>query len=538
MNNQDLAKIVRQVQNNKEQHFAQLFNEIHRTVYYLSYKFLDSEVEAQDVSQEIIWTIYNHIEELKLAEGFNNWMNRIIYSKCKDRVKQLANHYGNNYEEVDIEAEQLSQGNPEKLIQMKEKNKFVLEIIEELPIKQKEVVLLYYYQQLTASEIAIILSCSLQSVQNRLHKAKKSIRNRVEKSNKYTVHQLLSISGTPILFKILCQEANKIVSKSVKKQLWSSLVDSEGLVVRANKKQQNKVIKYKTKSVMFGIFGIVSILALLSPNTWVLKEMNLEVTRKANKKVEQNYTQILNAEENIIPNKESIEKVKLQSSTSKQEKTDVQMESSSLEIYDISTDDTLAIWEKSREIAFIQTAILEEKDLVNSKYVYNAGDKKKNASVYEEDVYKVFSEIIYHTTVSPVISMKHSSLLTGNIITYYISLENIGEIVPYEIIIKDIIPEHTEFVKEIEQNIEANENIEFLYDEHTKELFWIIERLELQETKVLVFQVRIKEEKYQKNQEIRNIAYMKVVEEENSRNSLSESLESYIKSNEIVYRMQ
>jgi DNA-directed RNA polymerase specialized sigma subunit, sigma24 homolog len=87
MNNQDLAKIVKQVQKNKEKYFEKLFSEIYRTIYYLSFKFLNNETETQDAAQDTLLYIYNHIEELKLPEGFNNWMNRITYNTCKNRLK-------------------------------------------------------------------------------------------------------------------------------------------------------------------------------------------------------------------------------------------------------------------------------------------------------------------------------------------------------------------------------------------------------------------------------------------------------------------
>jgi RNA polymerase sigma-70 factor (ECF subfamily) len=41
-----------------------------------------------------------------------------------------------------------------------------------LPEKYKQVILLYYYQEMTSQEVALALSISRAAIQNRLHKAK------------------------------------------------------------------------------------------------------------------------------------------------------------------------------------------------------------------------------------------------------------------------------------------------------------------------------------------------------------------------------
>jgi len=236
MNNKDLAKIVKQVKSNKEKYFEKLFNEIYRTIYYLSFKFLNNETEAQDVSQDIIVYIYHHIEELKVPEGFNRWMNRIIYSKCKNHIRTLSNRREDDYERVPkVSEEQTLMENPEKVVQTKERNQFILEIINDLPMKQQEVVLLYYYQQLTAPEIADVLSCSLPSVQNRLYKAKKAIESKVKKATKDSTQQFFAIGIMPILVQVLAKEANQIIAGDVQGAMWKNFLINKNNVEKPSK---------------------------------------------------------------------------------------------------------------------------------------------------------------------------------------------------------------------------------------------------------------------------------------------------------------
>ena len=57
----------------------------------------------------------------------------------------------------------------------------VLSEIGKLPVKYKEVILLYYYQQLTISEIASLLNEKESTIKSRLARARKKLEPRLEK---------------------------------------------------------------------------------------------------------------------------------------------------------------------------------------------------------------------------------------------------------------------------------------------------------------------------------------------------------------------
>jgi len=548
MNNHDLAKIVKQVQTNKEKYFEKLFNEIYRTIYYLSFKFLDNETEAQDVSQEILLYIYNHIDELNLPEGFNNWMNRIIYNKCKDRKKQLYRRKEDDYKKIiDSKEEQIMEDSPEILLQEKEKNEFILDIVSDLPMKQKEVVLLYYYQQLTAPEIASVLSCSLSSIQNRLHNAKNSIRERVEKSKSNTTQQqLFGVAGVPILFKILIKDVNRIVKVQVKNQLWRDFITIKKIALKqSNKKYRG--IKYKTNTVMLCLTSIIVILLIRGTVSTMISLSNSKQLQEQSEGTELQSESIIlkKIEENRIPNKNgnlTTENLAIKKeTTSKQvEGTNPFVESAkgSWQLIDISKEYQIVKWNKQEAKEFTNTAILEDKDLEDLKYTNPIGDKTTNDTVYEENEYKKDSDIVYIMSVSPILSFEKSSSVENNIITYYINVENTGQVVACNILVKDMLPEHTDFFQILEKQENQNIKISVQYKENWKTIFWNITQLEVGEKVTLAFQVVIEVNAYKKNREIRNIAYLKVAEQQNNLDSQLIEEQGYIKSNEIIHIMQ
>ena len=66
---------------------------------------------------------------------------------------------------------------PEPVFHPVEEDQFLMESILTLPLKQREVVLLYYYHNMTLKEIAGALDISQPSVSRRMSHAKKQLRS-------------------------------------------------------------------------------------------------------------------------------------------------------------------------------------------------------------------------------------------------------------------------------------------------------------------------------------------------------------------------
>ena len=59
----------------------------------------------------------------------------------------------------------------------------MIEQIAKLPTKYKEVIILYYYQQLTMTEISEILNVNINTIKSRLLRGKKILQNKLERSD-------------------------------------------------------------------------------------------------------------------------------------------------------------------------------------------------------------------------------------------------------------------------------------------------------------------------------------------------------------------
>ena len=75
-----------------------------------------------------------------------------------------------------------SKRTPETVLVAKDERSTLKDALFELPVRYREVVILYYYQELKVREIADILACSENTIKTRLHRARQMLQERLEKS--------------------------------------------------------------------------------------------------------------------------------------------------------------------------------------------------------------------------------------------------------------------------------------------------------------------------------------------------------------------
>lgn len=145
-----------------------------RTAYLITGSLPDSE----DVVQDTFVKVFLHCKELKNDSGFKAWMMQILvrtaYKAGKRKSKELPD------EEVVEKADTKTGQSSLEQILVKEEAQMLYEAVRRLPIKQRTVVILFYYQECPVSEIAQMLGCREGTVKSRLHVARERLRGMLD----------------------------------------------------------------------------------------------------------------------------------------------------------------------------------------------------------------------------------------------------------------------------------------------------------------------------------------------------------------------
>ena len=131
----------------------------------------DTEL-ARDAVQETYIKVYRSLDSFRGDSGEKTWLIRIAINTCRDMHRSAW--FRHTDRRVTPDMLPATSGNAE------EKDEDVLLAVMALPVRLRETVLLYFYQNMSGKEIAEALKLSSSAVSARLSRAKKKLRAALE----------------------------------------------------------------------------------------------------------------------------------------------------------------------------------------------------------------------------------------------------------------------------------------------------------------------------------------------------------------------
>ena len=203
MEKEKLIRLVTGAQNGDGAAMDQLFAAFYNDVYYFALKTVKDPDIACDITQETFLEIINTIGNLKEPAAFVTWMKQITYHQCtryfKKRKDVLVEEDEDGNSIFDTLVDESEDSVPSEVYEKEEFRKTILAIIDELTEQQRSAVMLYYFDELSVSQIAGIQGVSEGTVKSRLNYARKAIKNSVEEYEKKNNIKLHSFSFLPLL---------------------------------------------------------------------------------------------------------------------------------------------------------------------------------------------------------------------------------------------------------------------------------------------------------------------------------------------------
>ncbi|WP_157663798.1 sigma-70 family RNA polymerase sigma factor [Sutcliffiella horikoshii] len=170
-----LEEPLHDVIDHKEIHLESVMNQFGSDIVKLAYSYVKDFNIAEDISQEVFVTYFNQLDNFRRECSVKTYLYRITINKCKDYLKSW------NYRKVQISemfgrviADHTS--TPEQTFLEKENITDLADLVLALPLKYREVVFLFYYEELSLKEISSFLHTNLSTVKTRLTRGKELLR--------------------------------------------------------------------------------------------------------------------------------------------------------------------------------------------------------------------------------------------------------------------------------------------------------------------------------------------------------------------------
>lgn len=173
-------ELVQATKSGDEGAFSLLVKKYQSRVFNMALSFTRNRQVADDLAQEIFIKAYFGLPRFKFKSEFGTWLYRITVNQIKDhlrkkvRVKEVSL---NDVAEPSIA--QKENGAVEKKEKIEEQKREILHrLIQELPEKSKIILILRDIQGFSYEDISKILHVSMGTVDSRLFRARKMLRNK------------------------------------------------------------------------------------------------------------------------------------------------------------------------------------------------------------------------------------------------------------------------------------------------------------------------------------------------------------------------
>ena len=210
-----IKELVSSAKSGNKKSFDKLYELTHNDVWYNCLSLLKDEENAKDIMQETYITAFLKLDTLNDEQKFCGWITSIAVNKCKNKLKGKV-EYQIDDEVLIVETETDELMLPEEYITKAEKRKVLLQIMEDtLSFNQYQTVLMFYFDEMSISEIAQGLEISEGTVKSRLNSSRAKMKTAIEDYEKKSGDKLHGVVVVPFFTTIFKEEAKSLAVPNI-----------------------------------------------------------------------------------------------------------------------------------------------------------------------------------------------------------------------------------------------------------------------------------------------------------------------------------
>ncbi len=179
------SRVVERARAGNVDAFGELYQLTHRLIYQYIRQMVPAREDAEDLMQEVYLKAWSGLKGLHSGEAFWVWLHRIARNAVLDwrKRKQVdtASLESTYTDEEDGRVEPMEVAdwseNPEQIVLAETTQEAVRQAVRSLPENHREVVTMYYLEEMEISQIAQVLGVPKNTVLSRLARAREALRH-------------------------------------------------------------------------------------------------------------------------------------------------------------------------------------------------------------------------------------------------------------------------------------------------------------------------------------------------------------------------
>ena len=159
-----------------------LFHRYQLPLYVYAFELVHNEQASLDIVQETFIAAARHIGGLREDDKFGSWLFGIAHQKI---FQFWRKHSGKEvlFDEVPESPDDF-EDSPDDLLIRREQEAEFMNLLNQLPLPQRSVLLLHFVEDFPLEEIARITETQLGTVKSRMHYAKRALRKLLEQNER------------------------------------------------------------------------------------------------------------------------------------------------------------------------------------------------------------------------------------------------------------------------------------------------------------------------------------------------------------------
>ena len=178
--------LIKKILGGSRSSFEELMKKYNRKIYGYIFRMINDQETASELTQDFFIKIYRVMDKYSFEYKFSTWAFRICYNMVIDHIRKNKT-YVQSLDQDTVTPKQMMESDNVvsedgfKHLLKEELREYTWKVVNRIPDKYKELILMRYLQEMKYEEIAGITQLPLGTVKNRLFKAKELIRMEIEK---------------------------------------------------------------------------------------------------------------------------------------------------------------------------------------------------------------------------------------------------------------------------------------------------------------------------------------------------------------------
>ena len=168
-----------------KENLQEKINEYSDMLYRIAFLQLRNNQDAEDVVQETFYQFIKNKKEFETPEHEKAWLIKVTLNGCRRIWRSAWYRHIDVMPDGEIAADKETDGGMENDILLRERNREIMAAVMKLPRKYREVIHLFYYQQMSVKEISLVTERKESTVTSQLTRGRELLRKNLKEEYQY-----------------------------------------------------------------------------------------------------------------------------------------------------------------------------------------------------------------------------------------------------------------------------------------------------------------------------------------------------------------